>query len=131
MACIWSQEFFILEFLKLLLAKCILFWVWIWTNKHRWGLEGNNELLIIIRECVYQLYPALSDATDCSQPTSCPWNFSGRKTECVVISFSRGFSWPRNWNPESLHFRWSSALQVDSLLQSQEGSSFSNTKQIS
>ena len=31
----------------------------------------------------------------------------------------------------SLHFRWSSALQVDSLLQTQEGSSISNTKQTS
>ena len=31
----------------------------------------------------------------------------------------------------SLHFRWSSALQVDSLLQSQEGSSISNTQQTS
>ena len=55
-----------------------------------------------------------------------------RQEDWSVLSFSS----PGDFHDQGtetlfLHFRWSSALQVDSLLQSQEGSSISNTKQVS
>ena len=34
---------------------------------------------------------------NCSPPGSCLWDFPGRDTEWVAISFSRGSSWPRDW----------------------------------
>ena len=42
------------------------------------------------------------------QPTRlfCPWNFPGKNTGVVVISFSRGSSQPRDWT----HVSWASCI---------------------
>ena len=31
----------------------------------------------------------------------CPWDFPGKNTEVVAISFSKGSSWPRDWTQVS------------------------------
>ena len=47
---------------------------------------------------VAQLCPTLCDPMDCSLPGSSTHGiFQARILECVVISFSRGFSQPRDW----------------------------------
>ena len=56
-------------------------WIWKWSE---------NE--------VAQLCPTLCDSTECSLPgSSIHGIFPARILEWVVISFSRGSSWPRGW----------------------------------
>ena len=101
-----------------------------WTHK----LQGPNptikfwELFGCIR---FKLWLARSKASCCLVAKSCltlcnPWTialqaplsmaiFQARVLEWVVISFSRGSSWPRNW-PMSPAQEASPALQVDSFI---------------
>ena len=55
---------------------------------------------------VAQSSPTLCDPMDCSLPGFSVHGISqARILEWVTISFSRGFSWPRDWTPALVHCR--------------------------
>ena len=66
-----------------------------------WGKTGTHTLLLKVKA-----WAAQSCLPLCSPPSSSVHGIlQGRILEWVVIPFSRGSSWPRDWNPGLLHCR--------------------------
>ena len=85
-------------------------WLEYWeSNELRSGgipLGPRGRLVFSIRsvkdKSVAQSCPTLCDPMDCSPPGSSVHGiFQARILEWVAISFSRGFSWPRDWTQAS------------------------------
>ena len=66
-------------------------------------MGGLSKNMVKVKVLVTQLCPNLCDPVDCSPPGSSVHGVSQAKIlEWVVIPFSRGSSWPRNWTQVSL-----------------------------
>ena len=71
-------------------------WAWAHTHTHMpKGISPNEENMttyLIYELCVCsQSCPTFCNLMDCSPPdVLCPWNFPGKNTGVVAISFSRG-----------------------------------------
>ena len=64
-----------------------------------WGIYISVCLYVHVLVCsVTHLCPTLCDSIDCSSPgSSLPGIFQARILEWVAVSYSGGFSWPRDW----------------------------------
>ena len=73
-----------------------------------WGIYISVCLYVHVLVCsVTHLCPTLCDSIDCSSPgSSLPRIFQERILEWVAVSYSGGFSWPRDWTLIS----WSPAM---------------------
>ena len=70
--------------------------------------QGLNPSLLHWRVCMLScsVLSNFCDLVDCSLPGSFVRGiFQARILEWVVISSSRGCSWPRGWNPSLLHWQ--------------------------
>ena len=76
-----------------------------WTTRCSFRRHFSHKILLISCQSeseVAQSCLTLCDPLDCSPPRpSVCWIFQARVLEWVAISFSRGFSWPRDWTQVS------------------------------
>ena len=98
-------------------------WQHFFSIAQSWSFEKKNFfwktcVYYLVKVIVTPLCPALCNPTGCSpQGSSVHGLLLARILKWVVILFSRGSSWPRDWN-------WvSPSLQADCLLSESPGSS--------
>ena len=80
---------------------------WIETEKEDlgWGPKTGVINRGILQTVLFKLCPTLSDPMDCSLPGSCLNGIlQERILEWVVMPFSRGSSWPKDWTCVSYDF---------------------------